>query len=311
MGTCPSLNYITDVSNVVTATSSLTSTREQLYHLLFGTALNIIFLRHSNFYHLGTMVEYIDNIASGRNSSFFKDLNCQSITFSKILRDIPQTASDFGEPQNPKVRQDFLTSNPGITVMHSVVQSYVRIAKFTVIEYCLISSPTQIGSESILSNCKIRPFNENQAIVVPSRCCFHTVAIQNEGQIRFVTLVFSIEDDLKWHSSAEHWKRDLTFMNIPLQTVCVILGLSPKHLFHFGCQSFSLWNAKLFPVADTMEESFRLTNSMACKLLDVDEEVVRHVEPECRISMAEILERKNVEKMIEFQENLRQLILSD
>lgn len=301
LGVLASRDYIGNTANVLSATSTLAANREELFSLLHQTPLHVVALQLSRFYHLGTMAEYVENITPNDGNSFFEELNCLPVAFSHV--------SDAGHDSGWAL-QEFVRCNPNVTVMHSCIESNASIGRFVVLEYSHVSSPIEIGDYCILSNCRICCADVSSKIVVPPRSCFHTAAVQIGTDVKFVTIAFGLQDDLKKSVPlACSGATELEYLGVPLQRACNVLDIAVDDLFAKDAKSFSLWTARLFLVADSMEESFAITSFMTCKLLNYSSFCDSPLPlSSVHLSMAEIVQYKCVKRMIKFQENLRDII---
>ncbi|NWZ95478.1 FPGT guanylyltransferase, partial [Nesospiza acunhae] len=73
-------DYTKNTSNVSKEDSGLVAVRQQLYSLLQGTALNVIVLNNSQFYHIGTTQEYLFHFTAESKLRF--ELGLQPVAFS-------------------------------------------------------------------------------------------------------------------------------------------------------------------------------------------------------------------------------------
>ena len=91
----------------------------------------------------------------------------------------------------------------------------------------------------------------------------HTMVLENTTtQHSFLTLAFGVNDDPKLSS---HDLNMISLSGIPLGKILPYLGLSQSDIWGEDETSHSLWNAKLYPIGNTPEESAGMT----CQLLDV------------------------------------------
>ena len=112
-----------------------------------------------------------------------------------------------------------------------------------------------IGSRTILSNVDIA-----DDLSIPAGFLYHTVAIKmEEDQRRFVTVAFSVEDDMKLSVNITS-ARNLQFGGKLMETLFQIAPEALNTKSVFGDKgSLSLWNARIFTAHSSMSESFRQT----------------------------------------------------
>ncbi|GAB6019458.1 hypothetical protein CHUAL_001037 [Chamberlinius hualienensis] len=254
----------------------------ELFSLLKGTNINVILLTKSNFYHLGTMVEYLENLTlnSDKPNDFFDEMNLSCLSNSKC--------EGILSP---------LKSHP--TILHSIIGSDVDIRFRSVVEWSRVNSGTSIGSGCIISHCDI-----DSNLILPSGICFHTVAVvvRNNQSVEFTTLAFSIDDDLKIIANEIGL---LKYLGVDLGKVCKLLELNTEEIFpDFEKRELSLWKVKLFPVAKTMRDSFKLTLFMVNRILGRNENREPSDFQFSRLSLAEMVKLKCVKTMMAYKEEI-------
>ncbi|NWI71592.1 FPGT guanylyltransferase, partial [Todus mexicanus] len=75
-------DYTRNTSNVTKEQSQLVEVRQGLYSLLKGTALNVVVLNNSKFYHIGTTQEYLFHFTSDSKLRF--ELGLLPVAFSAV-----------------------------------------------------------------------------------------------------------------------------------------------------------------------------------------------------------------------------------
>ena len=123
----------------------------------------------------------------------------------------------------------------------------------------------------------------------------HTVPVSGAGDGDYVTLVTRVDDDVK-RTVAD--AADLTFLGRALPA-----GLAPPG----DRRAVSLWTAPLFRVAATMEAATGHALELVNGCHDDDDVTPAAGE---RMSMADVVRRKNVVAMLEYRERLYEQIKS-
>lgn len=253
--------------------------RSALYRNLYGTKLSILVLKHSYFHHLGTMTEYIDSL-------------CFKNKFSEVF---PVHRFSFSSWSVTSIIPLYV----GGTVLHSVVHPMSSVCESTIIEYCDISIAMDIGENCIISNIQLQGFPvQRLPYCIPANTLLHTAAVLGG----FVTIACNINDDIKKKYEYRH-SFEVNFFSKRLKA-----SLAPNvDCFTENCDNFCLWNAKIFPVKDTPEESFVETlKIISCKTNEDMQDIYYIVDDECvkLISMGDVLILKNTDKMIDYQQKL-------
>ncbi|XP_076353850.1 fucose-1-phosphate guanylyltransferase-like isoform X2 [Tachypleus tridentatus] len=287
-------DYIYNSSTVVDSTEDLVLARQRIFHLLRGCDLNIVVLQQSKFYHLGTMTEYVENLCT--NSSLARELQLSKFVDSAFC------GSSAGE--------NMING----TVIHSLINGSSQVSKNSVVEYCDFQVPTCVPEKCIVSNCKIGSLVSGESFIkVPSSTLFHTVAVIISGHHGYVTVAFNFHDDIKkkylWDERGK-----VTFFNKRLEDISASLfGVNTlKNCFDSKDKLCSLWDAKLFEVCSTMEESFQETLQMVnaiTECLDTSHTLHTTSRYNHKLSMNEILKFKNITAMLDFRQKLHEEIV--
>ena len=276
-------DYITNTSNVCTETSDLTKMRMKVFNLLKGTHLNVLLQSHSQFFHLGTTSEYLDHLC-GR-SELALELGFEHSTFNKCTGPVDEAKS---------------SQKPRACVMHSVLPEQFDWSHPCIVEFCRMKGNVVIQDNCIISNCFIRPRRDGDpCTLIPANSFLHTACIK--GHNRYVTFVFDVRDNMKQSCSQEK-AGNLVWLGKTFQEIFRDdLGKACDAIFpDVKDDNCSLWKAKLFRPATTMEESFDLAmtvlgnvhaGKMVCNFKGC-------------LSMADILKQKNVSAMLEYRRSL-------
>ncbi|KAJ7993550.1 hypothetical protein DPEC_G00273570 [Dallia pectoralis] len=242
LGPEATVTYTRNTANVTKHEDNLVEIRQKIFHHLRGTALNMVVLNHSKFYHIGTTTEYL----------FY-------LTEDPCLRTELDLYTVPGCNQN--------CSSKVSCALVSDVKAGCSLTPGSVVEYCQLEAGVQVGGGTILSGCWVEA-----GLEVPHGIFMHTLCVNRNGKTQFVTVAFAIEDDLKKSVEAPANMEGLNLYGTSLVTCLAKLGLSREDLrFSGDTSSCSLWNACLFPVCSDMQNSFSLTlemEALKCKNLD-------------------------------------------
>ncbi|KAF9923114.1 hypothetical protein BGZ67_010098 [Mortierella alpina] len=203
-----------------------------------GVNLDVMVLNASKFYHLGTMQEFLEGICT--HAAFMHELN--------IRNTVPGRAVVVSQPNSIPV--DTRTGS---------VQSPVYI------ENTVLAPEARIHSCSIIVD-SVLP----RDAIVPRNSCIFTLQLQAH---EFVTFTFSLKDDMKRMvpagASATTPTEDetivgahhlLIFERVPVSKMLPLNNGHPPTAAMLEAQNagLSLWNAPVFEVARTVQESVRL-----------------------------------------------------
>ena len=297
LGPRATVDYTTDTRNVSKIDPTLVCVRQKIYHLLRDVPLNVILLNSSQFYHLGTMQEYIDHICGG--TELARKLGFRRNVFNRLLLSDPPA--------------DVVGDAVQGCLMHNCLPASSAVARLAVLEYCDFSSSIDVGPRCIISNCTAQ---DTVDIVIPDHKFMHTVAVQRgDGHTEYVTIVLDIGDDLKREARSQSEVGSLSFLGQPLSRTMEKLSLSAVDLFPTSSLPYSLWYAPLFQVCDSMSESFNAALALLRTLLTSDMEASGDL-TDCvsatpikgdlteRMSMADVLQYKDVTALLKYRRHL-------
>ncbi|NXN10576.1 FPGT guanylyltransferase, partial [Indicator maculatus] len=266
-------DYTTRTSNVTEEESRLVEVRQKLYCLLKGTALNVLVLNNSKFYHIGTTQEYLSHFTSDSKLKF--ELDLLPVAFSVSSG----------------------TLDPSATVIQSILEPGCVIGSGSVIEYSRIGPEVSVGKSSIISGSHI-----DVKADVPSKCFLSSVSIRMNGQVRYVSMVFSVEDDLKRSVKALSDIHSLQFFGVSLLDCLDLWGVKVSHqLFSGDNRHLGLWAVRIFPVCSALSESVRMALEM---LNSVQHRSAFELGRYKLLSVEEMLTYKDVEDMLKFRKQI-------
>ncbi|NXG48290.1 FPGT guanylyltransferase, partial [Psilopogon haemacephalus] len=266
-------DYTTDTANVTKVESQLVEVRQKLYSLLKGTPLNVLVLDNSKFYHVGTTREYLSHFASGSKLKY--ELGLLPVAFSICSG----------------------TLDPSVSVMQSVLEPGCVVGPGSVIEYSRIGPEVSVGRSSIVSGSHIEG-----KVDLPPSCLLSSLSVRVNSQLRYVSMVFSVEDDLKRKVEALADIHSLQFFGVSLLECLDLWGVKvSQQLFSGDGTGLGLWAARIFPVCSTLSESVR----MALKMLSSVQHRSTFGLGGCELlSVEEMLSCKDAEDMLEFRKQL-------
>lgn len=129
------------------------------------------------------------------------------------------------------------------SVMKSLIKPGVSIGSGSIIEYSVIGVDAAIGKDCVLSGCMIP-----KKSAVPDNSFHHTIPINANGANLYVTVAFETNANMKKALPREDALQEICHFGMPLKRLIRSVG-SP---------TLSLWTAKIFPAAKSMDESFDL-----------------------------------------------------
>ncbi|KAM6079558.1 fucose-1-phosphate guanylyltransferase isoform 3-T3 [Theristicus caerulescens] len=269
-------DYTENTSNVTKEESQLVEVRQKLYSLLKGTTLNVIVLNNSKFYHIGTTQEYLFHFTSDSKLKF--ELNLLSVAFSIF--------SDKAE-----------TLDQSASIIQSILEPGCFIGPGSVIEYSRIGPEVSVGKNSIISGSYI-----NLKVDIPSNCFLSSLSIKINDQVKYVSMVFSVEDNLKKSVKLLSDIHSLQFFGVSLLECLDLWGVKVSdQLFSGENTHLGLWTARIFPVCSTLSESV----SMSLKMLNsVQHMSAFKLNGFKLLSVEEMLTYKDVEDMLKFRKQI-------
>ncbi|NXV20931.1 FPGT guanylyltransferase, partial [Cepphus grylle] len=269
-------DYTKNTSNVTKEESQLVEVRQKLYSLLKGTALNVIVLNNSKFYHIGTTQEYLFHFASDSKLKFELDF-------------LPVAFSSFSEKAE--------SLDPSASVIQSILQPGCSVGPGSVIEYSRIGPEVSVGKNSIISGSHI-----NLKVDVPSNSFLSSLSIKLNDQVKYVSMVFSVKDDLKRSVKLLSEIHSLQFFGVSLLECLELWGVKVSdQLFSGESTHLGLWTARIFPVCSTLSESVRMSLKM---LNSVQHMSAFKLNGFKLLSVEEMLTCKDVEDMLKFRKQI-------
>lgn len=232
--------YINNCKNIMTMSPGLLTIRRKVYDMLKGNPLNVIALKQSKFYHIGTLKEYIENFCS--NDELREELGLSRFCYSA-----------FASPSSTRVPHSF---GEGASVLHSLITSTCSFSPCSVVEYCKFTADVTIQANCVISNCEYTGNGSCRPLLIPENTFMQTVPVFSpSGEPMYVTLVFGINDDMKAKVSSLPNVSSISYFDRSLTSVLKQPFTDLTDLFGHG-NPYSLWHAKLFPLSANAQSSF-------------------------------------------------------
>ncbi|KAF9901091.1 hypothetical protein BX616_002385 [Lobosporangium transversale] len=209
-----------------------------------GIALDVMVLNASRFYHLGTMQEFLEAVCVDK--AFMSELNIRN----KIegLAEVDNLIGSIATKES--------YGNPHIQIDKP---SYIENSSFSACSGTL-AMPTSITETKVLANSILVDCDLPAGTIIPLNTCMFVLQLQEQ---EFVTFTFSIYDDMKKEARIDLeipsavFEELKIFQKVPLSAVIEqprisSMDLSMAATYNSG---FSLWNAPLFEIARTKQDS--------------------------------------------------------
>ena len=276
LGPGATVAYTNNSANVTTKESSLVDIRQKIFNRLKGTPLNVILLNNSKFYHIGTTEEYLFHLTE--DPSLREELGLLPIAFS---------VCDCKDPGSPVA-----------CVMHSVLHPSAVVSPGSVVEFSRFGADVTVGEKSIVSGCWV-----DAGLSVPCQTFMHSLSVDLNGSVGFVTVAFSIKDNLKLSVASPAEASSLKYFGASLVECAERWGLSLESLRFSGDKSAcSLWIACIFPVCPDLRSSVSTSLQMVLALRG--NSTVPTLKDLRLVSLQEALQNKNLEEMLRFRRGL-------
>jgi fucose-1-phosphate guanylyltransferase len=275
--------------------------KQKIYDTLLGCHLQVIILHKSSFNHTGTNAEYLDICCGNDKTDYdiFQELKLEKHVGCKVFDESKHDTIDFWNGILPALPHgDTLHHQPSAPdvygcVIHSYIHPKCRSLKRSLLEYCCIGIPIEIGENTILSNLTILIYSDiyQNILQLPSNLIMQTIPLNNE---EFATFAFGFYDNMKATYNNDdkmlYFGQTLTILSTKLH--CHINDLFDNE------NNKSLWTLKIFPVTKNPNESFEKT----LKLI-----LSNHFLPSKQheyVSIKEILQRRDISATIQYRSNL-------
>ncbi|XP_007426558.1 fucose-1-phosphate guanylyltransferase [Python bivittatus] len=256
--------------------SGLIEIREKIFTVLKGLPLNVILLNNSKFYHIGTTRECLFHFTSDRKMKLEMGL------LPNVFSICSNTAEDLGK---------------SACIIHSMLNSKCFVAPGSLVEYCRLGSEVSVGTHSIISGCSI-----DTKADIPPNTFMTTLSITIDGELRYVSMVLGIEDNLKKNVANLADIHLLSFFGIGLIQCLELWGLRiSDELFSGNKSCLSLWTVRIFPVCPHLSDSVKVSLGI---LNSIKNKSPFKLDGFKLLSIEEMLCYKDVEDMLKFRQQL-------
>lgn len=274
--------------------SDFSDFRADMLPIFQGRKFKVILLPDSEFYHLGTLEEYLAhfNVMKNFNQELGIQNNTSNIDNPCLLKDEQGNSKPALTNVGTFIQTHFSNPNLRVTVPDEFTQF--------VIEKCVINVPITVTGSVIISGCCIQKCSSvsflSSTVTIFDNMFYHTIPIIHQGKSIYVTVAFDLNAKMKAEadtlSGLENYGKKLS-------DVAHILDL--KSVPGRG-QKLSLWNARMFTGADSAEESFWLTHHDINKVMCETEGTALQTDVSiCRktglFSIKDAVEQKNMKKL--------------
>lgn len=186
------------------------------------------------------------------------------------------------------------SENGAFAAYSSYIGRRVQVGGRAYLENSYILGDTCIGAGSMVSGLKLRD------ITVPPHVVLHGLMLKNG---KYTARIYGIADNPK-----ETLHTGAGFMTGTLSDWMERCGIEESELWAAG-EERSLWNARMYPVCDTMEEAVEQALTLY-RLVSGTDSSCDNWRRQKRTSLRESFARADVEKMLLWQEDLQNRIMS-
>uniref|UniRef100_A0A8C0HQP2 Fucose-1-phosphate guanylyltransferase n=1 Tax=Buteo japonicus TaxID=224669 RepID=A0A8C0HQP2_9AVES len=182
-------------------------------------------------------------------------------------------------------------------IIQSILEPGCFVGPGSVIEYSRMGPEVSVGKSSIISGSYI-----NLKVDIPSNCFLSSLSVKINNQVKYVSMVFSVEDDLKKSVKSLSDIHSLHFFGVSLLECLDLWGIEVSdQLFSNESTRLGLWTARIFPACSTLSESVRLSLQM---LNSVQHMSAFKLNGFKLLSVEEMLTYKDVEDMLKFRKQI-------
>lgn len=204
------------------------------------------------------------------------------IFLTRILPALPHGDTLHHQPSAPEAHG---------CVIHSFIHRQCRSSERSLIEYCSLGIPIEIGENSILSN--ITLLTSSKPLKLPSNLIIQTIPLLNE---RYATFAFDFHCQMK---KTFVDLREMKYFQRSISDLADEQHCQVENLFDHS-STRSLWTLKIFPVMKNPNESFEQT----LHLINREEKSHRMPSDQKYVSIQEILQQRDISALIQYRSNL-------
>ncbi|GBC01222.1 hypothetical protein RclHR1_00410049 [Rhizophagus clarus] len=225
--------------------------------------LNVLILNNSKFYHMGTMLEYI-NVSV--DPQFKYELGIISFVQGELSNNRNLTKGNICM-MNSQINENIASFEESVPIILDNVIIHSTVSNEE-------NKKILIGGWSILSNIELNTSNLviSEEIRVPNYTCMFTSflrritseissfssSLEKEG---YVTFIFGTNDDMK---ASYSFNSLVIYKNILVHKI--IHSQCLKNIQQEDEHKYALWNVPIFPMTRTKEQSIRLALLMLNKI---------------------------------------------
>ncbi|RDD41056.1 Fucose-1-phosphate guanylyltransferase [Trichoplax sp. H2] len=280
-------DYTHNTSNITDVTETIVQTRKEIFQWLKGTQLNVLLFKNSVFYHIGTTLEYLNHYCN--NTDFQYELSCHPMVMTVGKNALTDASC-------PEV-------GSRCSIIHSKIGKNVQLYGESIVEYCLIENDVTIQPNCILSNIHL-----SSNLTVPENSFLHSVAVKQGTQKYFVTVAYSVGDNIKKYTSNISQLDTLNYAGRKISHVIRnVLNLNPADIWTNGTK-IDLWHAKLFPSYKSHRDSVEFAVKML-NYVQTDRRIDLDSIPN-RLSMADVIKQKDVLSILNYRLDLKAMVIS-
>ena len=234
---------------------------ENLYKIMLNKRSLIIALENSIFYHLGTINELLDLYLNDEGENVYFTNFRNSIKYKNVKSSF--YVKESGE-------KEIFNENLKFCAINSVMSvSNINLSSSCLLEYCyfdLKNSPIKlnINSYCYLNSCylnanELETIDEDMVLNIPSNLCLHTIPVFENENIKYVTVFYSKNDNLKaTYPSFDTIKllNRMVFVDKKMVSCEKFERLISQPQSSDESNKYTFWNLRIFKVEDTMSKSF-------------------------------------------------------
>lgn len=219
--------------------SELVRIRKALWELLRGTALSVMPLHPSRFYHIGTFAEYLHFFA--RDKTFGLEVVTQT--------EINVKRRGGGEPV-PEAGAEAADVPPPTILLNCDAAASSIVGVGSVVEFSVLGANAIVGCDCLLSGADLAAGSR-----VPDGTFLQTWALTDgtsSDVVEYVAHVIATTDDIKkvlTEGGTIQW------LGCSVADACATLGVSLDAVWVEPSKPKNLWEARLFPIGATAAEA--------------------------------------------------------
>jgi fucose-1-phosphate guanylyltransferase len=243
LGSDATLERILDISR--NSSQDLCYIRKELFHILHQEPARVVAMQQASFVHFGTIKEYLSHFCE----SEFLRTACL-FTEEALVKHVGSTADEDDVVDGPPRKVTRKDAIPTSVVMLTVKDRRSSVAVGSVVEFSTLE-----GNSKVETSCIVSGIHLTSGLIVPSHSYLHTVAIEMDNGVKFVTFALGVDDNIKAKCSLDD-AHTLPYYGTTIEKAIQKLSLQGiEDLWPKETAECSLWNVRLFAVCDTRPES--------------------------------------------------------